>query len=869
MGIRIRDIELNNFANFFTGLGITHLMIDFSKQTNVVCVIIGKNGRGKTSLLSYMTPFAGIGNIESRDNSKLIIKGEKGYKKITMVDDECHLYEIQHFYQPEGDSHTIKSYFMVDGTELNDNGNVTSFKALVSQYLGIELDYLKLVRVGDNVQNLITSKDTDRKVFMGKILEDVDVYLRQHKKMSKISNEVKAIIGHITDSISKTGITDSKLAAKTIVELDDTITELNDKLNYVNDLKSRAQYEIDLVGFPSDGEITIRELERKVATHRKIREKLDIEDINTQSISGISETIDALEKELVKEQATVDAQQDKLEFVLNEIDASNNKKLALELEIQKEERRLNLTTMREHVVNLQKHINEIYDIRFDEEKPQVTKEEYDEFVLLLKNIRTQLDRVYEFGKSVVSDVVDGIAANQNVSAIIKSSLIQLEATNRADKLALIDKLIDKYVGRTYNCDESEKCTYKMLYDELLSIKDSIPVDTVVKDEAYYYSMKNVNDMLHDILDMISEKKDILKKLPDELQDIFLIDNMFSHMKKLEAIDSNDLDKAVDAYNGFVTDYYIYQDYLTSLEQQKGQLNLLEESSKEAYLRKQYDMEVKSYEDLLERRDDLSSTIDDINDKIAHIKEHIDELSVAREAMEKYESTIDELDTITKQRDKYREAVDKLNSYTTQINALESRLKDTNERHRLLVSSLERYLKLERELLEYTVVQDRYEQLKYALSNRSGLPLFNIELYLQDTVRIANELLDIVYDGSIYLSKFDISETTFRMPFVKNGIEIPDVMNASQGEKSFFNMAISCALRSQSMERYNIALLDEVDSVFDDDNRQKIIPVLDKQLELNNVDQAFLITHNKMFDQYPTDVIDFDNLDASTVPVKWS
>ena len=110
------------------------------------------------------------------------------------------------------------------------------------------------------------------------------------------------------------------------------------------------------------------------------------------------------------------------------------------------------------------------------------------------------------------------------------------------------------------------------------------------------------------------------------------------------------------------------------------------------------------------------------------------------------------------------------------------------------------------------------------------------------------MLDIVYDGNLYLDSFDINESEFRMPYVKNGVVINDVISASQGEQGFLNLAISSALRSQSLSKYNIALLDEVDGAFDDANRQKFIPVIEKML--TDISQAFVITHNQMFKQYP-------------------
>ena len=37
----IKDLVLENFQNLQTGLGITKLHIDFTKQKNPVCIIIG------------------------------------------------------------------------------------------------------------------------------------------------------------------------------------------------------------------------------------------------------------------------------------------------------------------------------------------------------------------------------------------------------------------------------------------------------------------------------------------------------------------------------------------------------------------------------------------------------------------------------------------------------------------------------------------------------------------------------------------------------------------------------------------------------------------------------------------------------------
>ena len=83
----------------------------------------------------------------------------------------------------------------------------------------------------------------------------------------------------------------------------------------------------------------------------------------------------------------------------------------------------------------------------------------------------------------------------------------------------------------------------------------------------------------------------------------------------------------------------------------------------------------------------------------------------------------------------------------------------------------------------------------------------------------------------------------------------DVKYASQGELSFLSIALSFGLSSQSLSRYNIMLLDEIDGPLDNRNREKFIRILENQIDRIGSEQSFLITHNNMFSSYPVDIID--------------
>ena len=96
--MKLLYISLENFALIRTGMGINKIELDFRKASNVVTLIVGNNGTGKTALLSNLHPYASLGHLEARDDSDLIIQGEDGLKKAVFHDGK-HEYLVTHYYK--------------------------------------------------------------------------------------------------------------------------------------------------------------------------------------------------------------------------------------------------------------------------------------------------------------------------------------------------------------------------------------------------------------------------------------------------------------------------------------------------------------------------------------------------------------------------------------------------------------------------------------------------------------------------------------------------------------------------------------------------------------------------------------------------
>ena len=214
--------------------------------------------------------------------------------------------------------------------------------------------------------------------------------------------------------------------------------------------------------------------------------------------------------------------------------------------------------------------------------------------------------------------------------------------------------------------------------------------------------------------------------------------------------------------------------------------------------------------------------------------------------------------------KLEESYESYKSNTQAIISLEREIKATKAKIQKITDDIQifknrvsQYKIIKKELKKYEKYYDEMYLVKEALSSKKGMPLYHIKQYFGNTEEITNELLNIAYNGEVYIDKFHITPNEFQIPFYIRGKKMKDVKYASQGELSFLSIALSFGLSSQSLSKYNIMLLDEIDGPLDSRNREKFIRILENQIERIGSEQNFLITHNNMFSSYPVDIIDFE------------
>lgn len=856
----IKYIELKNFQNIRTGLKAKEISIDFSNRENIICLFVGPNGIGKTSLLSCLTPFATLGNLDIRDANQLVVKGENGFKKIIICDgtDE---YVIQHFYTASKETHTVKSYIALNGSELNPNGNVTSFKQTVSDCLGIDMDYLKLIRLGDNVTNLIKLKSTDRKNFMSKFLDSVDIYLKYHQKISGDVRDLKLIISHTMDKLKKLEIDDPEMTNHQIKELRTALDANQEEIDVIQDTISKIDLKIEELELPENPRVKIKSLENTVYKMNLAMES----EYASKSLSEIEEMQNRSSEKMTSLHSEKKSLETIIEYTNSMIDNLYTEVDRIEKQIQDILQKSNLDQLTDYLATLHSKRE-----RLDKESSFVssdfgdlTKEEVDTCVVAFKNAQRILNITYEFGKDPVNDAVKLIREKKNVRDFVSSKLVAIEKDKKRCEKTYLDTIIDKY-GKLQK-PTCKGCFLTDLYDDIMRVKDIEPdISKTHRSAEYYQMVESVYDNISSVIsDELGEVRDIVKKLPNEIQKDLILDTFFDHICKCESIYN---EKAVNQFMMEFTEYNNYQNLLKEIEDTIQKINIEREKSDITYLEESLARTNSSLEENKDKVKGLMEKLYANTEQILHTEKDEEELELVHSAISDLETVRSELTSLQENYQRYQELQEDLASNTSSLSARKKEQIELSSHLKSREIALDTHKELTQELKKEQEMYDDLLLIRSSTSNKDGIPLLFIRYYLENIKELANQLLDIVYEGSVYIQDFYITGDEFKIPFVKNGIEIPDISFASQGEQSFLSMAISFALSSENLKKYNIPLLDEVDSTFDSSNRERFLSIIEHQNDIIHCEQEFVISHNNMFSQYPVDVLDFGDLKNSKFDV---
>ena len=860
--MRITYIKLVNVASLYTGSNVNTLELDFSNTHSNIILITGPNGCGKTTLESCLHPFAYNGSGDDRSSESLIIKKKDGYKEVHITDG-VNEYVIKHFYTASGEnSHSVKSYISKNDVELNSNGNVTSFKEWVQIELGMTMEYLKLVRLGPNMTNFIDMKPTERKSYVGTMLNETEIYLKKLKKVTGDIKVLKAMIAQDVNRLNKLNISDisaeesylERLRTKELKNIEDVISNISSRGAVI---KSKLQE----IGKSTNA--VYAELEDSKHMLSDMSSQLKNRKFKILSDNDSTENI---QEKLIQYTSKQEALKARRSMLINDADNCSND--LSELYIRKDKLDNN-----EDIKSLIGIIRDLdYEIGKDKEtyknfNPGYTASDINELLSLLDKWQSMLSATYEIGEKPIKKVAKLMAKSENVDGYISRKLDTISSNNITNRSSeVLSYLRKKFPSLNKKlkpkCGDSS-CQYVQLIDSILELSEK-DTDKNVESEEFYSYMQIAYSNISAVRNEMTQHNELFSRMPEKIMKMFTIEEFFSHIGKLEFI----YDKTViNTELTIITEYELYLDKIKRLEKAKKELKSLTSSQGSDFVNERIS-------ELEERLNDDKENIATLTEKIEELDEKISDIRHLNETKTEYEALNSDFDKENQNFKTLTETWNNMREYNDELQTLSKRYEQADKEKKRIIdnitavdSRIKMHYSLTKELKKIKKEYDEREMTRYSLSSKEGIPLIYINLYLKKTKKIVNELLDIVYGGELRITDFEVSADAFNIPYEKNGNVVSDAHYASQGEMSFLSTILSFALSMQSIVKYNIMLLDEVDGALDETNRKNFILVLDHLMKKIGAEQVFLITHNNMFDMYDVSTIDLTHISNGSIIIK--
>lgn len=826
--MKVTYLRLENVEGLRVGSNRTFIEIDFSKARNKIVCIVGPNGFGKSVLISSIHPFSGVTSVDDRSSLSYITKHKDGYKEIH-YDSNGDKIVIKHYYRAVKETHSVKSYFSLNGEELNPNGNVRSFLALVESHFGLTEEMMRLIRLGTNVNSFITLPPARRKEYIAKLMEEIDSYLIIHKNINDDFKVVKTLISNNNANIYKCHISD-------IVIEEDKLSALNKEINKQEREKEKIISDIGklqaLISKNDIDEVRRKkhELETRLSEIKDIETSISKLSLQNTSVDQLMKKRSNLSDEKIAVQSKIDSyrisidnglrQIERLEVTIKRITSNNDIKSLMS----------SISTLKDEINNVNNFIKEFRYLG-----SSVTEIQYLVSKLISFNQISQM--IYTFGTRPIEVYIKLKAQNKSVDKFLKDqSKKAMSRLNDMDIKNLLDRVFGSDAIITPNCiDEFKECPYYRLSEAIYEVRDKLEEESF--DDETLRAIQIISNNIDNILNELDNMRNV--KIPDKLKDQFKEEYLLNRLH--DRVPFFDIE-IFQEYLSILKEYELYQQNIKKLQEYEYQLSIYKKSGIDNQL-SEINVIKESITFYRTNIDTLSKDIIRINGDLSMIDESISLVSKYNEGKKNksiFESSLEATDKI----------LGPLQTATNEKAELEFSLRQvtnlinlTRMNHKELEMKINEYKRLMKESEELSEQYDDLSLILKVVSTKQGIPIIMMKKYLGRIKKSSNNLLDIIYDGNFRLSKFHIDEDRFEVPYVKNGIKVSDLRYASQSEIALGSMALSFALANKASNIYNILLLDEIDAGLDEINRPLFLKMLYQQMVELNAEQVFVISHN--------------------------
>jgi len=865
--MKILRLYLKNSKHLLSAIEKTEIDIDLSTSNKIINVFIGKIGSGKTAILGHMQPFASFGTLDIRNQDGIIIDGEDGLKIIEYKKGNDY-YTITHKYTWNKTSHLIKSYIEKNGVELNENGNQGSFKDIISFEFGIEQNFLRLLRLGANVSNIISMKSSERKSFIASLLKDAEVYTFLYKKITDDMRNLNSQTSILTNKLHHIGAENLDKYQNEYETIKDIIKELSNQYDEIKSNIFKLDASITSILNGESYETYEIDYNDKCKLIKVLKDNIDIikETIHTYkeypSIVEVSKILGRLDSDLNTNNKNITTE----EAHYNELSTQ----LAIYIDNQK------VKNNKEHLLELKDTYNELLN-KLNDYKKQIGSFDLNystSYILsLLGDIDTlniAIDDIAQYDREIIKKIYysDSSVIGWSKKQIEIAQFQKMKVQKEINSIKFSDKYETPYTLYLPPLCPTKDCPYYKShpYNIQKGMKnDNIGVEKEV--EILLEKAKEIDNRIYRLSDypMLYSKITNLKQTWARIIPIVELLGAINNKKLIDVLTNyqyrkwHDYDKIAKVME--LTEkrdkYYDLTESVNKIKNEISQIELTEDSSLDEKINNVSLEAQKSVSRIAE----YESNVKEIETKIRNYNDiyiKLSQLSILendlKEKQTQYNALLSMIQTMEINLDKIRNNINIIRKYKLDASEIYNKLQnyiDKNEKLKLNINEII-YTKN-----EFEEVIDDKETMRYvldAVSSKEGIPLVFVKLFLNDARDILNDLIADVFGDSLEIQEFEITQDDFRIPYTINGIYVEDIERASQGQQSIISIALSFALIRKSIFDYNIMLLDEVDSPLYKHDREKFIAILFKQLKAIDAEQVFLISHNNTFDGYPVNII---------------
>ena len=774
----IYELEFENHVK----LGNFKIQLD-----NPIVSIVGKNGSGKSFLLSELHPYPSSNRYSSAYS---IIKGVSGYKRIIYKDNDI-FYEIIHEYTPNNrEGHSAKSYFNMikNGVteELNPTGNGNFFKDLVKKYLKFDHKTFNSSHISFKTNGLTESSAKNRRELLSDIVET-----REVENMTR-----NCIIEYRTVNNMLNKIKDGRSG-----DVSGTVDELKHKLKELDSEESTNNFKMDAM------KLSIEEDKKTLTQYDNLKED-NIEDINAclDALSMFSDNETVINRYNIKIE-----NENAINRLFSDITSRKDK-------YYKE------VSLYQTKLNKEEWINKCDITRLEASNKRYKLSLYVN-PKYMENLSIELIEP-------LKAIIDAINRVKNCSYNYASKNVIDIMKEQEEEKHVLEHFIAEY-NKKYNNSEGGK-----EYEVEPCPSNCELYQRYVTDAKWVKENANSFKMSEESLAIINSDIELLKPLKLLYNQLHIIDKYTNktmidlHLNKDESFFINSLTDGE-----YIISVYTLK---TNIEDLINNILSLENSIKD------YEIKLDSIKHInldVENPDILLEEIDKLEKDLKAIKTHNVEFNINPYLLNTKYAYMTK-NALKQHYNALKEANMNYNKLTLRISSDEMSIKTLEKRNYAIITER---VNIQRIIEDKVKVEQEYNSLdkdRVALSRirtimEKEIPLIMLNNVLSFLEKQTNILLD---ENNIPINiEITVDDINILISASVNDIEIPDISQLSSGELCLVSLIMNaCVL---TLSGYKVFCLDEIDANLDIINRKKFNQIIDSLLATLEIDQIICISHS--------------------------